>query len=62
MSGQQLGFPESLDEILNVVKETPRGRWFIEAYTDRVQNTGTATILSAIGKLETNLQIGRAHV
>ena len=56
MSGQQLGFPESLDEILNVVKETPRGRWFIEAYTDRVQNTGTATILSAIGKLETNLQ------
>ena len=56
MSGQQLGFPESLDEILNVVKETPRGRWFIEAYTDRVQTSGTATILSAIGKLETNLQ------
>ena len=56
MSGQQLGFPESLDEILNVVKETPRGRWFIEAYTDRVQTIGTASILSAIGKLETNLQ------
>lgn len=56
MSGQQLGFPESLDEILNVVKETPRGRWFIEAYTNRVQTSGTATILSAIGKLETNLQ------
>ena len=56
MSGQQLGFPESLDDILNVVKETPRGRWFIEAYTSRVQTSGTATILSAIGKLETNLQ------
>lgn len=56
MSGQQLGFPESLDEILNVVKETPRGRWFIEAYTNRVQTSGTATILSAITKLEANLQ------
>lgn len=56
MSGQQPAFPESLDEILNVVKETPRGRWFLEAYTSRVQTGGTATILSAISKLESNLQ------
>jgi hypothetical protein len=56
MSGQQPAFPESLDEILNVVKETPRGRWFLEAYTNRVQTGGTSTILSAILKLESNLQ------
>lgn len=56
MSGQQPAFPESLDEILNVVKETPRGRWFLEAYTDRVQTGGTSTILSAISKLESSLQ------
>ena len=56
MSGQQSAFPESLDEILNVVKETPRGRWFIEAYTNRVQTGGTSTILSAISKLESCLQ------
>ena len=56
MSGQQPAFPESLDEILNVVKETPRGRWFIEAYTNRVQTGGTSTILSAISKLESCLQ------
>jgi hypothetical protein len=56
MSGQQSAFPESLDEILNVVKETPRGRWFLEAYTNRVQTGGTSTILSAISKLESSLQ------
>ena len=56
MSGQQSAFPESLDEILNVVKETPRGRWFLEAYTNRVQTGGTSTILTAISKLETSLQ------
>lgn len=56
MSGQQPAFPESLDEILNVVKETPRGRWFLEAYTNRVQTGGTSTILSAISKLESSLQ------
>jgi hypothetical protein len=56
MSGQQPAFPESLDEILNVVRETPRGRWFIEAYTNRVQTGGTSTILTAISKLESSLQ------
>ncbi len=56
MSGQQPAFPDSLDEILNVVKETPRGRWFLEAYTNRVQTGGTSTILSAISKLESSLQ------
>ncbi len=56
MSGQQPAFPESLDEILNVVKETPRGRWFLEAYANRVQTGGTSTILSAISKLESSLQ------
>ncbi|MDE2446182.1 MAG: hypothetical protein KGO94_08385 [Alphaproteobacteria bacterium] len=56
MSGQQLDRPESLDDILNIVKETPRGRWFIEAYTDRVRASDTTTILAAIAKLENSLQ------
>ncbi len=55
MSVQQPVFPETLDEILNVVKETPRGRWFLEAYSNRVQSSGTTNILAAISKLENNL-------
>ena len=56
MGGQNLGFPESIDEIVAAVKETPRGRWFLEAYTSKVQSGGTASILEAITKLENNLQ------
>jgi hypothetical protein len=56
MSGQQLDRPESLDDILNIVKETERGRWFIEAYTNRVRSTDTSSILAAISKLESSLQ------
>lgn len=48
-------FPESIDEVLTAVQETPRGRWFLEAYANRVKNDGTANILSAIAKLENNL-------
>jgi hypothetical protein len=55
MSGQVSVFPESIDEVLTAVQETPRGRWFLEAYAARVKNDGTANILSAIAKLENNL-------
>lgn len=48
-------FPESIDEVLTAVQETPRGRWFLEEYANRVKNDGTANILSAIAKLENNL-------
>ncbi len=55
MGGLSPVFPESIDDVLTAVQETPRGRWFLEAYASRVKNDGTANILSAIAKLETNL-------
>lgn len=55
MSGQDQVFSESIDDVLTAVQETPRGRWFLEAYAARVKSEGTSTILSAIAKLETNL-------
>jgi hypothetical protein len=48
-------FPESIDDVLTAVQETPRGRWFLEAYANRLKNDGTANILAAISKLENNL-------
>ncbi len=55
MSGQDQVFSESIDDVLTAVQETPRGRWFLEAYAARVKSEGTSTILNAIAKLETNL-------
>jgi hypothetical protein len=55
MAEQLSAFPESIDEVLTAVQETPRGRWFLEAYAARVKNDGTSNILSAIAKLENNL-------
>lgn len=55
MGGLSPVFPESIDEVLTAVQETPRGRWFLEAYATRVKNDGTANILNAIAKLEHNL-------
>jgi hypothetical protein len=48
-------FPESIDDVLTAVQETPRGRWFLEAYASRLKNDDTKNILSAISKLENNL-------
>lgn len=56
MSGLSTVFPESIDEVLTAVQETPRGRWFLEAYTNRIKGDSTANILNAIGKLELNLK------
>ena len=44
--------PESLDDILAAVKETPRGRWFLENYENRLRGDDTAKILGAIATLE----------
>jgi hypothetical protein len=63
MSAPVSVFPESIDEVLTAVQETPRGRWFLEAYAARIKNDGTANILSAIAKLEnylTTMTIGGA--
>ncbi len=48
-------FPESIDDVLTAVQETPRGRWFLEAYASRIKTDDTRNILSAIAKLENNL-------
>jgi hypothetical protein len=55
MTGQSPVFPESIEDILTAVQETPRGRWFLEAYANRLKSDGTANILQAIAKLENNL-------
>ncbi|MEP6827172.1 MAG: hypothetical protein ABJA10_03775 [Aestuariivirga sp.] len=44
--------PESLDDILAAVKETPRGRWFLENYESRLRGDDTTKILGAIATLE----------
>lgn len=55
MAGQSLVFSESIDDVLKIVQETPRGRWFIEAYAQRVKGEGTSNILAAIAKLENHI-------
>ena len=56
MNGQQAAFPEKFDDVLAVVNETPRGRWFLETFSNRLKSNNTSTILEAIAKLESNLQ------
>lgn len=56
MGGQNQKFSESIDDVLTAVQETPRGRWFLEAYAARLKSEGTANILGAIAKLENNLE------
>ncbi len=56
MGGLSQVFSESIDDVLTAVQETPRGRWFLDAYTARIKGEGTTNILSAIAKLESNLE------
>jgi hypothetical protein len=56
MGSLQQGFPESIDEIVSAVEETPRGRWFLQAYGERLRKGETASILSSIEKLEASLK------
>ena len=56
MGSVQRGFPESIDEVLNAVEETPRGRWFLQAYAERLRKDETATILASIDKLQSSLK------
>jgi hypothetical protein len=48
--------PGSFDEILAAVKETARGRWFLETFEDRVKATESSRILGAISRLENHIQ------
>jgi hypothetical protein len=43
---------ESFEDVLGAVKETARGRWFLDQYTERRKSEDTAAILAAIAKLE----------
>ncbi len=47
--------PASLDEVLGAVKETARGRWFLENYEARLRAGETARLLQAISKLESHV-------
>jgi hypothetical protein len=56
MSVVQSSFPESLDQVLDAVRETPRGRWFLENFESRLRNDGTSKVLDSIAKLEKHIQ------
>ena len=42
----------SYDDILDAVKESKRGRWFLDEYEGRLRKSDSAGLLSAISKLE----------
>jgi len=56
MSAVQSSFPENLDQVLEAVRETPRGRWFLENYESRLRNDSTGKILDSIAKLEKHIE------
>lgn len=56
MRSLQQGFPESIDELVSAVEETPRGRWFLQAYAERLKKGETTAIHAAIEKLEASLK------
>ena len=56
MRSLQQGYPESIDDVLSAVEETPRGRWFLQAYAERLKKGETAAILASIDKLEASLK------
>jgi len=47
--------PASLDEVLTAVKETARGRWFIESFEARLRASECNRLLEAISKLESHV-------
>lgn len=50
--GKDLG-PEDFEAIREAVMETPRGRWFLAEFTERLRNSETATMLDSMKRLET---------
>lgn len=44
--------PENYESLLAAVKETPRGRWFLDEFQARIRRSETESILNAIGKVE----------
>lgn len=56
MNDLSAAIPASLDDVLSAVKETARGRWFLENYEARLRNEGNERILEAINKLESHVK------
>lgn len=44
--------PEDFEAIREAVMETPRGRWFLEHYADRIRNTDSTAMLAGMQRLE----------
>jgi hypothetical protein len=44
--------PEDFDAIREAVMETPRGRWFLEQYAERLRTAETQGMISGIKRLE----------
>ena len=52
MKSLEPAFPESIDDILAAVRETPRGRWFLQSYETKLRAEETSKVLTSIEKLE----------
>lgn len=44
--------PEDFEAIREAVMETPRGRWFLEHYADRIRNADSTAMLAGMQRLE----------
>lgn len=49
--GKELG-PEDFDAIRDAVMETPRGRWFLGEFENRLRRQDTASVLESVKRLE----------
>ena len=52
--GQDVGL--SFDDIMAAVKETARGRWFIESFETRLRNGNLSSVMEAIARLEERVE------
>jgi hypothetical protein len=53
---EQTDSPPSFDDILDAVRDSKRGRWFLEEFEARIHNRDSATLLKAIARLETRME------
>ncbi len=52
MSRSEILKPEDFEAIREAVMETPRGRWFLEHYADRIRSADTSAMLTGMQRLE----------
>jgi hypothetical protein len=46
----------TFDDILEAVRDSKRGRWFLQEFEARIQNRESATLLKAIARLESRME------